>query len=50
MNSKTLRYGSSNAGKTVHNNDERLAEKLKVAAKKLNLRTHIVNDMVSGIQ
>ncbi|CAN0245627.1 unnamed protein product, partial [Ectocarpus fasciculatus] len=44
VSSKSLRYGSSNAGGTVHNDDENLAEKLKAAAKKLNLRTHMVND------
>ncbi|CAN0124199.1 unnamed protein product, partial [Ectocarpus fasciculatus] len=44
VNPKSLRYGSSNAGKTVYNDDENLAEKLKAAAKKLNLRAHRVND------
>ncbi|CAN0043531.1 unnamed protein product, partial [Ectocarpus sp. 12 AP-2014] len=44
VNKESLRYGSSNAGKTVHNDDESLAKKLKAAAKKLNLRTHRVND------
>ncbi|CAM9422490.1 unnamed protein product [Ectocarpus fasciculatus] len=44
VSSKSLRYGSTNAGRTVHNDDENLAKKLKAAAKKLNLRTHMVND------
>ncbi|CAM9842696.1 unnamed protein product, partial [Ectocarpus sp. 6 AP-2014] len=44
VNKESLRYGSSNGGKTVHNEDEGLAKKLKAAAKKLNLRTHRVND------
>ncbi|CAN0292131.1 unnamed protein product, partial [Ectocarpus sp. 4 AP-2014] len=48
VSSKTLRYGSSNAGRTVHNDDGNLAKKLKAVAKKLNLRTHWVNDKVSG--
>ncbi|CAN0104683.1 unnamed protein product, partial [Ectocarpus sp. 4 AP-2014] len=44
VSSKSLRYGSSDGGKTVHNDDESLAKKLEAAAKKLNLRTHRVND------
>ncbi|CAN0090674.1 unnamed protein product, partial [Ectocarpus sp. 13 AM-2016] len=44
VSSESLRYGSSDGGKTVHNEDESLAKKLKAAAKKLNLRTHRVND------
>ncbi|CAN0491452.1 unnamed protein product, partial [Ectocarpus sp. 8 AP-2014] len=41
---ETLRYGSSDACRTVHNDSENLAKKLKAVAKKLNLRTHWVND------
>ncbi|CAB1111176.1 unnamed protein product [Ectocarpus sp. CCAP 1310/34] len=44
VNKESLRYGSDDGGKTVHNDDESLAKKLKAAAKKLNLCTHRVND------
>ncbi|CAN0556413.1 unnamed protein product, partial [Ectocarpus sp. 8 AP-2014] len=42
VSSETLRYGSSDACRTVHNDSENLAKKLKAVAKKLNLRTHWV--------
>lgn len=43
---ETLRYGTSDAGKTVHNEDRELEDKLKAAAVKLNVRSHKVNGKV----
>lgn len=47
MDSTTLQYGTADAAKTVHNMDPDLELKLKAAAKKLNLRTHLVGGKVS---
>ena len=39
-------YGTSDAGRNVHNEDPQLAEWLRQAGKKLNLRTHKVKGKV----
>ena len=46
MDSNTLMYGTSDAGRNVHNEDPQLAEWLRQAGKKLNLRTHKVKGKV----
>ncbi|CAN0326584.1 unnamed protein product, partial [Scytosiphon promiscuus] len=39
---ETLKYGTADGGQTVHNEDEDLERKLRAAARKLNLRSHLV--------
>ena len=46
MDSSTLRYGTADAARTVHNDDAELERKLEATAKKLNLRTHLVHGVV----
>lgn len=46
VNPATLRYGTADGGATVLNVDDELAEKLKQAAKKLNLRPHFIKGKV----
>ncbi|KAL6071990.1 lysine (K)-specific demethylase 2Aa isoform X4 [Balamuthia mandrillaris] len=43
INGETLRLGSDDGGRTVHNNDAALYNKVKKVAKRLNLKPHIVN-------
>ncbi|CAM9265877.1 unnamed protein product [Ascophyllum nodosum] len=43
VDSSTLRYGTADAARTVHNDDAELERKLEATAKKLNLRTHLVH-------
>lgn len=38
---KTIRSGSCDGGLTVHNDDEKLTEKLKLVAAQLNLKEHL---------
>lgn len=46
VNSTTLKYGTSDAAKTVHNEDKILAQGLKQAGKALNVRTHVIKGKV----
>lgn len=46
VNSDTLMYGSSDATRNVYNKDSQLAEWVKQASEKLNLRTHKVKQKV----
>lgn len=38
----SLVYGSADAGRTVVNSNAEMANKMKTAAKKLNLRNHVI--------
>lgn len=42
INDTTLRYGSNNAGRTIHNSDKKLNMYIERVAKKLNIKGHPV--------
>eukprot|EP00904_Undaria_pinnatifida_P002276 jgi/Undpi1/12049/HiC_scaffold_4.g01748.m1 len=44
VDSTTLRYGTADGARSVHNDDAQLADCLRQAGKKLNLRTHKVHE------
>ena len=48
VDSTTLRYGTADGARSVHNDDAQLADCLRQAGKKLNLRTHKVHETVRG--
>jgi hypothetical protein len=41
---ETIRYGTMDAGATIHAGDDELLDSLKRAAVKLNLKPHLVSD------
>lgn len=49
LGSNSLKYGSSDAGRTIHKDDPKMNELLKKAAQKLNLRKHVVGSSSSPV-
>lgn len=45
----SLKYGSSDAGRTVHKDDPEINELIKTAAVSLNIRSHVVGSSVSPV-
>lgn len=49
LGSNSLKYGSSDAGRTVHKDDARMNDLIKLAAEKLNIRGHVVGSSSSPV-
>lgn len=49
LGSNSLKYGSSDAGRTVHKDDPVMNELIKKAAQKLNIRSHAVGSSTSSV-
>jgi hypothetical protein len=45
LGENSLVYGSSDAGRTVHNSNEKFNAAMELAAKSLNLRNHVVGEL-----
>lgn len=49
LGSDSLKYGSCDAGRTVHKDDPIMNELIKRAAENLNIRSHVVGSSVSPV-